>query len=136
VSAAVRARWSPSLFFWGAGHAGALGKQNPWGPYTRELSAGGRSGCDLYRPPWNLSFGDPFVREVSMTWEIVMNWDQIKGNWKQFQGKARQQWGKLTDDDWDQVQGQREQLVGRVQERYGIQREEAERQVKDWETGL
>jgi uncharacterized protein YjbJ (UPF0337 family) len=65
-----------------------------------------------------------------------MNWDQIEGDWKQFKGKARQQWGELTDDDFDQVAGKREQLIGRVQERYGIQREEAERQVKQWETGL
>jgi uncharacterized protein YjbJ (UPF0337 family) len=65
-----------------------------------------------------------------------MNWDQIAGNWKQFQGKARQQWGKLTDDDFDKVEGKREELVGLVQERYGIARGEAERQVKDWETGL
>jgi uncharacterized protein YjbJ (UPF0337 family) len=72
----------------------------------------------------------------STTRELVMNWDQIEGNWKQFKGKARQQWGKLTDDDFDQVKGEREQLVGRVQERYGVAREEAERQVKQWETGL
>jgi uncharacterized protein YjbJ (UPF0337 family) len=69
-------------------------------------------------------------------WELIMNWDQIEGNWKQFKGKARQQWGKLTDDELDQMQGQREQLIGRVQERYGVAREEAERQVKQWETGL
>jgi uncharacterized protein YjbJ (UPF0337 family) len=77
-----------------------------------------------------------FFGARSTTWEFIMNWDQIEGNWKQLKGKARQQWGKLTDDDFDQVQGQREQLVGRVQERYGIAREEAERQVKQWETGL
>jgi hypothetical protein len=38
--------------------------------------------------------------------------------------------------DFDQVAGKREQLIGRVQERYGIQRDEAERQVEEWETGL
>jgi uncharacterized protein YjbJ (UPF0337 family) len=65
-----------------------------------------------------------------------MNWDRIEGNWKQFKGRARQQWGKLTDDELDQVEGRREELVGRVQERYGIARDEAERQVRDWETRL
>lgn len=63
-----------------------------------------------------------------------MNWDQIEGNWKQFRGQARQQWGKLTDDELDQIGGKREELIGRIQERYGIAREEAERQVKDWES--
>ena len=30
--------------------------------------------------------------------------------------------------------GKRDQLVGRVQERYGVKKDEAEKQVKDWET--
>jgi uncharacterized protein YjbJ (UPF0337 family) len=62
-----------------------------------------------------------------------MNWDQIKGNWKQWQGRAQQQWCKLTNDDLDVVEGNRTELVGRIQERYGIAREEAERQVSEWE---
>jgi len=62
-----------------------------------------------------------------------MNTDQMKGNWKQLVGKAKEKWGKLTDNDWQVVEGKREQLVGRIQERYGIAREEAERQVADFE---
>jgi uncharacterized protein YjbJ (UPF0337 family) len=65
-----------------------------------------------------------------------MNWDRIEGNWKQFKGRARQQWGKLTDDELEQIKGHRDELVGRIQERYGIERDEAERQVRDWETRL
>jgi uncharacterized protein YjbJ (UPF0337 family) len=63
-----------------------------------------------------------------------MNWDQIKGNWKQMKGQAQQKWGKLTKDDLDVVEGMREELVGRVQERYGIAKEEAEKQVKEFES--
>ena len=62
-----------------------------------------------------------------------MNTDQIKGNWKQLVGKAKEKWGRLTDDDWKIVEGKRDQLIGKVQERYGIAREEAERQVADFE---
>lgn len=62
-----------------------------------------------------------------------MNWDQIAGNWKQFSGKAKEKWGKLTDNDWTVIKGKREQLVGRVQERYGIAKEEAEKQVAEFE---
>jgi uncharacterized protein YjbJ (UPF0337 family) len=62
-----------------------------------------------------------------------MNWDRIEGNWKQLKGKVSEQWGKLTDDDFDVVEGRREQLAGKIQERYGIGRDEAERQVSDWE---
>ena len=36
----------------------------------------------------------------------------------------------------EQVKGQREELVGRIQEKYGIARDEAERQVRDWEGQL
>ena len=63
-----------------------------------------------------------------------MNWDQIKGKWKQAKGQAQQQWGKLTDDDLDVINGKREELIGRIQEHYGIEKDEAERQVSDFET--
>lgn len=62
-----------------------------------------------------------------------MNWDQIKGNWSEFSGKAKQHWGRLTDDDLQVVQGHRDELIGRIQKSYGVAREEAERQVSEWE---
>lgn len=62
-----------------------------------------------------------------------MNWDQISGNWKQFVGKAKEKWGQLTDSDWTVIEGKRDQLVGKIQERYGISKEEAERQVNEFE---
>ena len=65
-----------------------------------------------------------------------MNWDRIAGNWKQATGKVQEKWGKLTNDDLDVIAGKREQLIGRVQERYGIAKDEAERQVKDWEASV
>ena len=64
----------------------------------------------------------------------VMNWDTVKGNWKQFRGKVKEQWGDLTDDDLDRIEGKRDQLLGAVQKRYGIARDEAERQLKEFET--
>ena len=66
--------------------------------------------------------------------EEEMNEDVLKGQWLQLKGKVRERWGKLTNDDIDQIQGRTQQLVGRIQERYGIAREEAERQVKEWNT--
>lgn len=62
-----------------------------------------------------------------------MDADRIKGNWKQLRGAAQEQWGKLTNDDLDVVEGKRDQLVGRIQERYGIEKDEARRQVDEWE---
>lgn len=62
-----------------------------------------------------------------------MNKDQISGMWKQVRGEAQKQWGELTNDDLDKVEGDFTTLVGKIQERYGVEREEAERQVNDWQ---
>ena len=64
----------------------------------------------------------------------AINWDIIEGKWNEYKGKAQAQWGKLTDDDLDVIAGKREQMVGKLQERLGIAQDEAEKQVKDWET--
>jgi uncharacterized protein YjbJ (UPF0337 family) len=61
------------------------------------------------------------------------HWDRFQGNWKQVTGKAKEQWGKLTDDDFDVVGGRRDQLAGKIQERYGVAKDEAEKQVAEWQ---
>lgn len=61
-----------------------------------------------------------------------MNSDQMAGKWKQFAGKVKEKWGKLTDDDLDVINGRKDQLVGTIQERYGIAKEEAQRQVDEF----
>jgi uncharacterized protein YjbJ (UPF0337 family) len=66
--------------------------------------------------------------------EGFMNWDRIEGNWKQIKGRVKEQWGKLTDDEVDQMAGKRDQLVGKIQERYGYGKDQAEREVRDWES--
>ena len=65
-----------------------------------------------------------------------MNWDRISGDWKQFKGQLKQSWGKLTDDDLSYIEGSRDKMVGKIQERYGIARDEAEKQVSDWESKI
>lgn len=65
-----------------------------------------------------------------------MNKDTIAGNWKQLTGKVKEKWGQLTDDDLTAVEGKRDQLIGRIQERYGVAKDEAARQVQDWESRL
>ncbi|WNK30479.1 CsbD family protein [Pantoea agglomerans] len=62
-----------------------------------------------------------------------MNKDEASGNWKQFKGKMKEKWGKLTDDDMQVIEGKRDQLVGKIQEHYGSTKDEAEREVSDWE---
>lgn len=65
-----------------------------------------------------------------------MNTDIIKGKWTQLKGKTKAQWGKLTDDDLDYAEGNAQYLAGRVQERYGIEKDAAEKQVRDYEDAL
>lgn len=65
-----------------------------------------------------------------------MNQDRIAGQWKQLSGKIKTQWGKLTDDDLRQAEGNSEYLAGKIQERYGIAKDEADKQVKEFQRNL
>jgi uncharacterized protein YjbJ (UPF0337 family) len=65
-----------------------------------------------------------------------MNWDRVSGNWSQWKGRVQERWGKLTGDQLDVINGRRDQLSGRIQEVYGLTREEAERQLRNWERNL
>ena len=65
-----------------------------------------------------------------------MSWDRISGNWTQWKGRVRERWGKLTDDQLNVVAGRRDQLSGRIQEAYGLDKDEAERQLRNWERNL
>jgi uncharacterized protein YjbJ (UPF0337 family) len=71
------------------------------------------------------------IREIK---EDAMNWEQMQGQWNQTKGAVKKQCGKLTDDDLAIINGERDQLVGKIQERYGIAKEEADKQVKTWES--
>jgi uncharacterized protein YjbJ (UPF0337 family) len=62
-----------------------------------------------------------------------MNWDRMAGSWTEGKNKVRERWGKLTDEDLRKIAGRREQLVMTLSERYGWPREQAERQIKDFE---
>ena len=65
-----------------------------------------------------------------------MNWDRIQGNWKQMQGTIKKKWGRLTDDELDVIAGDRDRLAGKIQEQYGISKDEAERELREWERNL
>ena len=65
-----------------------------------------------------------------------MNEDRIKGQWRQLNGKLKSRWGKLTDDDLRVADGNAEYLAGKLQERYGIARDEAAKQVREFERDM
>lgn len=62
-----------------------------------------------------------------------MNWDVITGKWTQVKGQVKEKWGKLTDDDLTRIEGVRDRLSGVIQERYGLAKEEAEKQLAEFE---
>ena len=62
-----------------------------------------------------------------------MDKDRVQGGWKQFKGKVKEEWGRLTDDDLDVIAGKRDQLLGRIQQRHGLAKDEADRQLMEWE---
>lgn len=63
-----------------------------------------------------------------------MNWDMIEADWPQFRGRVKARWGKLSQEHLFVIAGKRVELAGRIQEAYGVSRDEAERQVKDFES--
>ena len=65
-----------------------------------------------------------------------MNEDRIKGQWRQLNGKLKSRWGKLTDDDLQVADGNAEYLAGKLQERYGLARDEATKQVREFENNV
>ena len=65
-----------------------------------------------------------------------MNNDIIQGKWRQLKGSLQQKWGKLTDDDLDRLDGNQQYLSGKLQERYGWARDEADREIREFERSL
>jgi uncharacterized protein YjbJ (UPF0337 family) len=63
-----------------------------------------------------------------------MNWSSIENGWNDYKANAKQQWGKLTDDQINGTMGKRDTLSSRVQEAYAVTKEEAERQISDWQS--
>lgn len=64
-----------------------------------------------------------------------MNTDIIEDKWEQVKGEINRKWGLLTDNVLLEVDGSRTKLLGKIQESYGVARDEAERQVQEWEKG-
>ena len=63
-----------------------------------------------------------------------MNKDILSGKWTQLRGDVQKRWGKLTNDQLDVINGDRLKLLGKIEETYGIARDEAERELSDFES--
>jgi uncharacterized protein YjbJ (UPF0337 family) len=65
-----------------------------------------------------------------------MSWDVVKGQWKQIKGSIKNRWGRLTEDEILQLEGDKDRLAGKIQEKYGIGKNEAMKQIDDFQTSL
>ena len=63
-----------------------------------------------------------------------MNWSNIETGWNDYKASAKQQWGKLSDEQINDTHGKREQLSASVQQAYALNKDEAERQISDWQS--
>jgi uncharacterized protein YjbJ (UPF0337 family) len=64
----------------------------------------------------------------------IMNWSNIETGWNDFKANAKQQWSKLSDQQINDTLGKREQLSASVQQAYALSKDEAERQISDWQS--
>jgi uncharacterized protein YjbJ (UPF0337 family) len=53
-------------------------------------------------------------------------------NFTSIKSRIKQRWRRLTDEEIDELEGRAEVLVSKLQECYGWEREEAERQVREF----
>jgi uncharacterized protein YjbJ (UPF0337 family) len=65
-----------------------------------------------------------------------MEWQRISGNWAHWRSHVQRRWGRLTREQLDAIGGQREPLISCIQDAYGLTREEAGRQLRNWERNL
>lgn len=63
----------------------------------------------------------------------MFNKDTAEGKQKELAGEIKKKWSRLTDDDIGQIEGDMQKLTGKIQKTYGLTREEAQKQIKDFE---
>ena len=62
-----------------------------------------------------------------------MDWSAIESRWQEYKVAAKRQWDKLSEAQLSGTRGNREHLLKRVQEAYSLSRDEADRQLADWQ---
>ena len=62
-----------------------------------------------------------------------MDWSEIRDEWPLVKGLVQHRWCRLSEEDLESISGQRDVLVACLQARYLLNRDMAERQVRDLE---
>jgi len=65
-----------------------------------------------------------------------MNQDIIEGKWPSIRNSVQAKFGKLTAEDLGRNGVNHQYLVGKLQERYGWPKDEAEREVRNFEKDI
>jgi len=65
-----------------------------------------------------------------------MLWDKIEADWRRFKHHAKRRWDRLGEKQLESIAGRRSLLVARISDAYGVTREEAERQLGEWQVEL
>jgi uncharacterized protein YjbJ (UPF0337 family) len=63
-----------------------------------------------------------------------MSWNIAESDWASVKGKIKSRWGKVSDADIAGIAGKREGLSTHLQEVYGITADEADKQIKSFES--
>lgn len=63
-----------------------------------------------------------------------MNTNARQVNFRNIRSRIKQRWRRLTDEEIDELEGRTEILASKLQECYGWDREEAERQVREFKS--
>ena len=63
-----------------------------------------------------------------------MNWSTIETGWKDYKANAKQQWSKLSDEQIEKTLGKRDDLSSQVQQAYSVTKDDAERQISEWQS--
>ena len=63
-----------------------------------------------------------------------MNKEIFEGKWHELKGKVKEKWGKLTDDEITRIGGDWEQMVGHLEKKYGYKKDQAENELKNWQS--
>ncbi len=62
-----------------------------------------------------------------------MSIKNIIANWKDMKSSVQNEWGNITDSQLEQIAGDRNKLSGYIEESYGLTKEDATKQIANWE---
>lgn len=64
-----------------------------------------------------------------------MNWDEVSNNLEEFKTRVHDRWNELSNNQIDSIEGRRENLSREIQRAYGVTSDEAETQIRAFESG-